>query len=91
MKRTVITPILILSGLMVSIALMAGSGIFSPLIRFVHGSTITWLQAGACLVFTLAGFAASYCLLNLLCGYFVPRMDSCSDKNKGRWSHGKSP
>lgn len=75
MNRTLITPISILVGLLASIALMAGSDIFSPLIRFIHGGTITPMQAVICLVFTGAGFAACYFLLNHLCSYFVPRMD----------------
>lgn len=76
MNRTVIAPVFVLFGLIVSVVLMAGSSVFIPLVRFIHSGTITPLQAGGCLVFTVAGFAACYFLLNLLCSYFVPRIQT---------------
>jgi polyferredoxin len=76
MNRTVIAPVFVLFGLIVSVALMAGSSVFTPLVRFIHSGAITPLQAGGCLVFTVAGFAAYYFLLNLLCSYFVPRIQT---------------
>ena len=78
MNRTVIAPTLILLGLTTSIVLMAGSSVFTPLVRFIHSGAITPLQAGGCLVFTVAGFTAYFVLLNLLCRYFVPRLDTNS-------------
>ena len=76
MKRTIITPISILFGLIGCIAVMAASDLFTPLIQFIHSGTITPLQGAACLVFTVAGFTACYLLLNLLCSYFVPRIST---------------
>ena len=78
MNKTVIAPLLVFLGLIGSIVLMAGSSVFTPLIQFIHNDAITPLQAGLCLVFSLAGFAVCYVLLNLLCSYFVPRMDKNS-------------
>ncbi len=78
MNQTFIAPTLVLLGLIGSIVLMAGSSVFTPLLRFIHSGAITPLQACACLVFTVAGFVACYSLLNLLCSYFVPRMDTAS-------------
>ena len=78
MNRTVITPLIILSGMIGSVLLMAGSSIFTPLVRFIHNGAITPLQAGACLVFSIAGFAACHFLLQLLYSYFVPRMEPAS-------------
>lgn len=78
MNRTVITPLLVLLGLITSVVLMAGSSIFTPLVRFIHSKTITPLQTSSCLVFTVAGFVACYYLLNLLCSYFVPRIETNS-------------
>lgn len=75
MNRTLITPMFVLFGFLGIVALMARSDFFTPLIQFIHRGTITPLQAGACLVFTVAGFGACYLLLNLLCSYFVPRMN----------------
>ena len=72
MKRTVLTPILVLSGIITSCVLMAVTTVFDPLILFIHTGDITPLQAGACLLFTGAGFAAAFYLLNLLCSFFVP-------------------
>lgn len=62
----------VLLGLVGSAALMAGTNVFTPVVQFIHSGTITPLQAGVCLVFTMAGFTACYFLLNLLCSYFVP-------------------
>ncbi|MBU1231618.1 MAG: hypothetical protein KKD01_09365 [Proteobacteria bacterium] len=88
MNRTVITPMIVLFGLLGSVALMAGSDVFTPLIQFVHNGVITPLQAAACLLFTVAGFAACYFLLNLLCSYFVPRM-SANSRGSGVFSQTK--
>ncbi|MBU0944688.1 MAG: hypothetical protein KJ804_05345 [Proteobacteria bacterium] len=74
MKRTLIAPMGVLLGLIGSVALMAFSDVFTPLIQFIHSGVISPLQAGACIVFSVAGFAACYFLLSLLCSYFVPRM-----------------
>jgi hypothetical protein len=75
-NRTILTPILVLFGFGGTIALMAGTNLFDPLIKFIHSEALTPLEAGACLMFTVLGFAACYFLLNLLCAYFVPRMDT---------------
>ncbi len=75
MNRTILTPIFVLSGIAGTIALMAGTDIFNPLIKFIHSETLTPIEAGVYLLFTVAGFAASYFLLNTLCSYFVPRIN----------------
>ncbi|MEA3547223.1 MAG: hypothetical protein U9R66_06130 [Thermodesulfobacteriota bacterium] len=77
MNRTVIAPMFVLFGL-IGTVLMAGSNVFDPLVRFIHSGAITPLQAGICLVFTAAGFLACFFLLNLLCSYFVPRLETNS-------------
>ena len=80
MNRTFISPMLVLIGLIITLALMAASSVFSPLVQFIHSETITPLQTGICIVFSMAGFAACYLLLNLICGYFVPRMTARPDE-----------
>ena len=74
MNRTYKTPLLVLLGIIGICALMAGTNIFDPLVHFIHTGVITPVQAAVCLVFTVAGFAAYYYLLSLLCSYFVPRI-----------------
>lgn len=76
MNRTPLGPILILTGLGGTIGLMAGTHVLSPLVLFVHSDTISPLQAAACFVFTALGFWACFFLLNRLCSYFVPRIES---------------
>lgn len=76
MTRTIMAPMFVLLGLIGSVVLMAGSNIFDPLVRFIHNGAITPFQAGICLVFTVAGFLAYFYLLNLLCSYFVPRLET---------------
>ena len=83
MNRTVLTPLLVLLGIITSCALMAGTNIFDPLIHFIHTGVITPLQAAVCMVFTVAGFAASFYLLNLICSYFVPRIGAQHKSNRG--------
>ena len=85
MNRTILTPLFVLSGIAGTIALMAGTNLFDPLIKFIHSETLTPLEAGACLLFTVAGFAASYFLLNTLCSYFVPRINTL-DKSHTNFS-----
>lgn len=74
MNRSIVAPITVFLGILCIMALMANSTIFDPLIRFIHSGAVTPLQTAACLFFTVAGFAACYFLLNLLCSYFVPRI-----------------
>lgn len=82
MNRTFKTPLFVLFGIIVSCVLMAGTNIFDPLVHYIHTGVITPLQAVVCLVFTVAGFAACYGLLNLLCSYFVPRIDAHDKRSK---------
>jgi len=83
MNRTMLTPLLVLLGIVASCVLMAGTNIFDPLVQFIHTGVITPLQAAVCLVFTVAGFAASFYLLNLLCSYFVPRIGTQQKGGRG--------
>ncbi len=86
MQRTFITPVLVLLGIVGLCTLMATTNLFDPLIHFVHSGDITPVQAVMCLLFTVGGFAAYYYLLNLICSYFVPRIDAeaeSSSKNQG--------
>ncbi len=78
MKRTFLAPIAVLFGLVGVVVLMAQSNLFDPIVQFIHNGSITPLQAVICLLFTGAGFAACYYLLNILCSYFVPRMGTSS-------------
>jgi len=80
MNRTILAPLFVLSGICGTIALMAVTTIFDPLVKFIHNEAITPVEAGACLIFTMAGFGVSYFLLNILCSYFVPRFNT-HDKN----------
>ncbi len=80
MNRTILTPLFVLSGIAGIIALMAGTNLFDPLIKFIHSEALTPLEAGACLLFTAVGFAASYFLLNTVCSYFVPRINNTPEK-----------
>ncbi len=78
MNRKAFYPIfallLVVSGYITVITLMAGTNLFDPLVKFIHQDAISPLEAGACIVFTGLGFAASYYLLNIVCNYFVPRL-----------------
>lgn len=76
MQRTFITPVLVLLGIVGICALMATTNLFDPLIHFIHTGDITPLQAVICLLFTVGGFAAYLYLLNLICSYFVPRIEA---------------
>lgn len=76
MQRTFITPVLVLLGIIGICTLMATTNLFDPLIHFIHTGDITPVQAGICLLFTVGGFAAYLYLLNLICSYFVPRIEA---------------
>ena len=86
MQRTFITPVLVLLGIVGLCTLMATTNLFDPLIQFIHNGEITPVQAAMCLLFTVGGFAAYFYLLNLICSYFVPRIDAeaeSSSTNQG--------
>ena len=76
MQRTFLTPVLVLLGIIGICSLMATTTLFDPLVHFIHTGEITPTQAVLCLLFTVGGFAAYLYLLNLICSYFVPRIDS---------------
>lgn len=83
MNKTVLTPILILTGLLGIMAVMAATNLFTPVITFIHTDSITPSQAVACIVFTIFGFAAVYYCLNRLCHYFIPRIEAgLKEKNR---------
>lgn len=87
MNRTLITPMLVLLGLIATIALMACSNLFTPLIQFIHTDAITPVQGLACILFSVAGFVICYVLLNLLCSYFVPRLAKTSSCSEGSFNN----
>jgi hypothetical protein len=76
MQRTFLTPVLVLFGIIGICCLMATTTLFDPLIRFIHTGEITPMQTVYCLLFAVGGFAAYFHLLNLICSYFVPRIDT---------------
>ena len=90
MNKTIFSPLFVLSGIFGTIAVMAGTDLFNPLIKFIHNEAITPLEAGACLILTIAGFTASYVLLNILCSYFVPRIKNTPEKNHNNKSKEKT-
>jgi hypothetical protein len=76
MNKTILTPILILTGILGFMAVMASTNLFTPVVSFIHTGSITPSQALACLLFTIFGFAAPFYFLNSLCHYFVPRIEA---------------
>ncbi|MFT5702231.1 MAG: hypothetical protein ACI8ZB_005145 [Desulforhopalus sp.] len=76
MQRTFITPVLVLLGIIGICTLMATTNLFDPLIHFIHTGDITPVQAVICLLFTAGAFVAYLYLLNLICSYFVPRIEA---------------
>lgn len=82
MQRTFITPVLVLLGIIGICSVMATTTLFDPLIHFIHTGEITPMQAVYCLLFTVGGFAAYLYLLNLICSYFVPRIDVAAQVSK---------
>ena len=81
MNKTMLTPILILCGILGVMAVMALTHLFTPVVAFIHSGSINLFQALACLLFTVLGFAAAFYFLNSLCRYFVPRIDAGFGKN----------
>lgn len=74
MSRTIIGPIVVFLLLSSAIALMSGTDLFNPVMGFIHSSSISTAGAGACLLFTIFGFAAYYFLLKMLYAHFIPRL-----------------
>lgn len=76
MKKTILTPLSVLAGICAVLILMAGTDFFNPIITFIHTNTISVYSTGMCFAFTILGFAACYFSLNILCTYFVPRIET---------------
>ncbi len=81
MNTSIIKPLAVLSGILGTIAVMAGTNILNPLIRFIHNDTITPMESLLCILFTILGFAGCYLALTILCTYFVPKIKS-NDKHR---------
>lgn len=76
MKTSIVKPLAVLSGILGTIAVMAGTNVLNPVIQFIHHQSITPFESLICIGFTLLGFAGCYLALNTLCTYFVPRIES---------------
>ena len=74
MNKNFLPPLLVLTGMLGIIAVMAGTSFFDPIVRYVHSDNLTGTGAILCLLFTAGGFFACYSCLNILCTYFVPRI-----------------
>ena len=82
MIKTTFPIFLVLLGLVGVIGVMAETSLFDPVIRFVHTDTLSVRDALLCMVLTMAGFLLCYRLLNVLCTYFVPRIELSESHNK---------
>lgn len=88
-KRSLWTPVAVLSGIITICLLAAGSDVFASLVRFIHADQITPFEALLCMIFTVAGFWLCYLLLNFLCGYFVPRLGAETRRQESNFTKSK--
>jgi energy-converting hydrogenase Eha subunit E len=82
MNKTAFPTVFVLLGILGVIGVMAGTSIFDPVIKFIHTDNLSVQGALLCMVFTIAGFLVCFQLLNVLCTYFVPRIESSDSSGK---------
>ena len=82
MNTRILKPLAILSGILGAIVVMAGTQLLDPLMKFIHNQAITPFESLVCFLFTILGFAGCYLALNILCTYFVPRIESNNKDTK---------
>ena len=82
MNKAVFPTLFVLLGILGVIGVMAGTSFFDPVIRFVHTDALSVQDALLCMVFTIAGFLLCYRLLNVLCTYFVLKIESSDSSGK---------
>jgi hypothetical protein len=88
MNKTAFPTVFVLLGILGVIGVMAGTSIFDPVIKFIHTDNLSVQDALLCMVFTIAGFLACFRLLNVLCTYFVPRIELSDSSGKHAYSRG---
>lgn len=83
-KRSVVTPIVVGTTLVISMVIMAITDVFQPLIQFIHTGEITPIQALWCFIATAVAFGLTLKLLIMLGGYFLPKAEKrrAEEKNE---------
>lgn len=79
-KRSLLTPVVVGTALIVLMVIMAVTDLFQPLIQFIHTGEITLIQALWCFLATAVAFGLTLKLLIMLGGYFLPKAESRRDK-----------
>lgn len=74
-ERSILTPILVGTALIVSMVVMAVTNVFTPLIQFIHTGEITAAQGLLCIIASAVGFGLILKLLVMLGGYFLPQTE----------------
>lgn len=74
-KKNHYIPWLMLSGLLALFAVIAGTDIMNPVIRFIHTDQGSGYQLIATIFIGILGLRLAYVLLDLICGYYSDRFD----------------
>ena len=88
MNKTAFPTVSVLLGILGVIGVMAGTSIFDPVIKFIHTENLSVQDALLCMAFAIAGFLVCFRLLNVLCTYFIPRIESSDSSGKHVYSKG---
>ena len=83
-----LTPWILLTGILITLVLIATTNISNPVIRFLHNETGSVWQFMLCILFTFLGFRVAYQLLNGICNYYSDRFDA-RDRQRDKNIHSK--
>ncbi len=74
-NRQHLTPWLFLAGILMVLAVIAGTDLLNPVIRFIHSDQGGYWQLGLCVLAGILGFRLAYVLLDSICRYYAARFD----------------
>lgn len=71
-----LTPWILLTGILMTLWLIATTDIFDPVIRFLHNETGSGWQFMLCILFAALGFLIAHLLLDGICNFYSDRFDA---------------
>ena len=70
-----LTPWMMLAGIVIFLGVIAGTDIFSPVMRFVHSDRGSTWQLALCVLVAVLALRLAYVLLNIICRYYSGLFD----------------
>ncbi len=77
------TPWIFLTGIAAVLVILATTDILVPIMQFIHTDQVNTWQIIACIVFSILGLWLTFFLLNILCNFYVSRLNQVPGNSTG--------